>query len=96
VDGAGDCRYEQECGLPLQVSGTNLAVYNALTDQPLAVKKVIPYKTHYLIDVGNVALLALLTLHKDIRSDKRALRFHLGLIGLAALNILILDWKAKN
>jgi hypothetical protein len=79
-----------------RVLGTNLAVYNALTDQPLAVKRVIPYQTHDVIDVGNVALLALLTLHKDIRSDKRALRFHLGLVGLAAVNILITDWKAKN
>jgi hypothetical protein len=78
-----------------RVLGMNLAVYNALTDQPLAVKKVIPYQTHYRIDVANVALLALLTLHKSIRSDKRALRFHLGLVSLAALNILITDWKAK-
>jgi hypothetical protein len=79
-----------------RVLGTNLAVYNALTDQPLAVKKVIPYKTHYRIDVGNVGLLALLTLHKSIRNDKRALRFHLGLVALAMLNILITDWNAKD
>lgn len=74
----------------------NLAVYNALTDQALALKKVIPYKSHYRIDVGNVALPALLTLHKSIRSDKRALRFHQGLVALAALNILITDRKARS
>lgn len=79
-----------------QILGTNLAVYNALTDHPLAVKRVISYKTHYLIDVGNVGLLALLTFHKAIRKDKQALTFHLGLVGLAALNIMITNWKANS
>jgi hypothetical protein len=76
--------------------GSNLLAYNMLTDQPLAFKKVIPYRTHYLIDVGNVGLLALLTFHQSIRRDKRALGFHLGLVALAALNILMTNWKAKS
>ena len=79
-----------------RVLGTNLAIYNTLTDQPLAIKKVIPCKSHYRIDLGNVALLALLTLHKNMRTDKRALRFHLGLVTLAALNILFTDWSAND
>jgi hypothetical protein len=76
--------------------GINLLAYNVLTEQPRALKKVIPYKTHYLIDVGNVGFLALLTFHTAIRKDKRALGFHLGLVALAAFNILITDWKAQK
>jgi hypothetical protein len=79
-----------------RILGSNLLAYNVITNQPLAFKKVIPYRTHYLIDVGNVGLLVLLTFHKSIRRDKRALRFHLGLVALAALNIVITDWKAKS
>jgi hypothetical protein len=76
--------------------GTNLIAYNALTDHPVAVKPEISYETHHKIDVANVAILAASTLYDGIRKDKRAVAFHLGFVVLAAINVLLTDWKADS
>jgi len=78
-----------------KVLGTNLGIYNALTDHGAAIKGVIPFKTHYKIDYGNLAGLALLTLYKGIRKDKKALAFHAAFVALAAANVLLTDWEAR-
>lgn len=74
------------------VLGTNLLGYNILTDHPVGLKPVISYDTHEKIDIGNVATLAVLTFHKAIRKDKRALPFHIACVSIAALNVLFTKW----
>lgn len=76
--------------------GVNLGTYNALTAHGAAIKPLIPFQTHYKIDYGNVAGLALLTLHKSIRKDKKALLFHSLFVALAAANVLLTDWKESS
>jgi hypothetical protein len=78
-----------------QATAINLLAYNALTDHPVSIKPIIPYKTHFKTDVVNVAGLALLTLYKGIRKDKKALAFHVALVTLAAANVLLTNWDAK-
>jgi len=76
--------------------GTNLIVYNALTDHPVAVKPEISYETHHKIDIVNVAILAAATMYAGIRKDKHALTFHIGSVALLAVNVLLTDWKADR
>ncbi len=84
-------------GLPKSVQKTGLAVgssvltLTSLTDSPVAAKPLIPFKTHYALDVPAVAGLALLTFTKDIRTNKKALIFHLGVLTVATLNVLLTD-----
>jgi hypothetical protein len=73
--------------------GLNLFLYNALTDHPAGIKKLISYRTHFKIDVGNVAALALLTLYKGINKRPKTLAFHTVFTGLAAINVVLTDWK---
>ncbi len=72
--------------------GANVLAYNALSDTPVGLKPLIPYKIHEKVDIATVAGLALLTFAKPIRQDKRALPFHIGLVALAAVNVLLTDW----
>lgn len=76
--------------------GSNLMVYNALTNHGASVKPVVPFKTHMHIDKYNLAGLLLLTACKPIRKDKKALGFHLGFLALATLNVLLTDTSSVN
>ncbi|RVT97187.1 hypothetical protein EOD41_19460 [Mucilaginibacter limnophilus] len=71
----------------------NLATYNALSDHPVAVKRLIPYHQHHKIDILNVAGLALLTAWKGIRKQKKSLWFHAAFVTLAAANVLLTNWR---
>lgn len=73
--------------------GANLCTYNALTAHGAAAKPLLSFKTHKNIDCANVAGLALLTLYKGIRKDKKALLFHAAFVALAVANVLLTDWK---
>lgn len=79
-----------------QVLGSSVLALNSLTESPVAVKPVIPFKTHYNIDIPTVAGLALLTFTTDIRTNKKALIFHLSFLALATLNVLLTDTKAAG
>jgi hypothetical protein len=72
----------------------HLFTYSALTDYPMGIKPVLSYKAHHKIDIGNVAVLAAVTLYDGIKKDKRALPFHIGMVALAMVNVLLTDWKA--
>jgi hypothetical protein len=76
--------------------GTNLLVYNMLSTHPVAVKKLIPCRVHYKIDLANVAGLALLTLSKLIRRQPKTLLFHGLFTAAAAANVWLTDWQAPN
>lgn len=84
-------------GLPASVQKTGLAVgstvltLTSLTKSPVAAKPIIPFKTHYALDVPAVAGLALLTFSDDIRTNRKALIFHLGVLTVATLNVLLTD-----
>lgn len=84
-------------GLPTSVQKTGLAVgstiltLTSLTKSPVAAKPIIPFKTHYALDVPAVAGLALLTFTEDIRTNKKALIFHLGILTMVTLNVLLTD-----
>ena len=73
-----------------------LLVYVALTDQPAAIKPVIPFPVHGKIDPFNVAGFALQTGLKAFRKNKKAMAFNIGFTALAALTVLLTDWQGST
>jgi hypothetical protein len=73
-----------------------LLPYVALTKQPLAIKGVIPFRTHGKIDAFNVAQFALLSFVKPFRKTKKELLFNIAFTAIAGLTVLLTDWNARR
>lgn len=73
-----------------------LLIYVALTDQPAAVKGIIPFKTHGKIDPFNVAQFALQSLLSSFRKDKKALAFNIGFTLIAGTVVSLTNWRGKT
>ncbi len=73
-----------------------LLPYIALTRQPLAVRGVIPFKTHGKIDPFNVAQFALQSFLKPFRKGKKELAFNLAFTAIAGITVLLTDWDNKG
>ncbi len=77
------------------VIGLNLLAYNLLSNHRYGAVKTIKRKTHLHIDLFNIALLSSLAAFPFIRSQKKVIAYHLAYTALAALNVLVSDWKEK-
>lgn len=73
-----------------------LLVYIALTDQPAALKPVIPFPVHGKIDPFNIGQFALQTFFKPFRKDKKATYFNIGFTALAGITVLLTDWNGRT
>ena len=72
-----------------------LLVYVALTDQPAAVKPLIPFPVHGKIDPFNIGQFALQTFLKPFREEPKAQLFNIGFTALAGLTVLLTDWNGR-
>jgi hypothetical protein len=72
-----------------------LLPYIALTKHPLAIKGVIPFKTHGKIDPFNVAQFAALSFTPPFRKNKRELAFNIAFTVAAGIAILLTDWNEE-
>lgn len=79
-----------------QVLSTAYTGVNMLTDTPVGLKKVISMKGHKLADAGFLAGMSALTATDMIKNDKKALTFHLILLGMAAMNFILTDYSEKR
>jgi len=77
------------------VIGLNLLAYNLLSNHRYGAVKTIKRKTHLHIDLFNIALLSSLAAFPFIHSKKKVLAYHLAYTALAAVNVLVSDWKEK-
>ena len=73
-----------------------LLVYVALTDQPVALKPLIPFPIHGKIDPFNIAQFALQTGLKAFRRERKALMFNIGFTAIAGLTVWLTDWKGPT
>jgi len=64
-----------------------------LTDYPLAVKRVIPFKGHGIAEAAIGALLPALPFVLGVGGNSRARNFFLGLTGLTAVTAALTDWN---
>lgn len=72
---------------------TVLLPYIALTQQPVAVKGMIPFKTHGKIDPFNIAQFAAQSFLPTFRKDRKALFFNIAFTALAGLTVLLTDYR---
>ena len=73
-----------------------LLVYVALTDQPVAVLPLIPFRTHGRIDPFNVLNFAAHSLLKPFREDARAQLFNAVFTALAGATVALTDWDGPT
>ena len=73
-----------------------LLPYAALTKQPLAVKGLIPFKTHGKIDPINVAQFAAQSFLPAFRKNRKELIFNIAITAVAGLAVLLTDWKGAK
>ncbi|MGY3212395.1 hypothetical protein [Mucilaginibacter sp. HD30] len=78
------------------VEAALLIPYVALSKHPLAVKGLIPFKTHGRIDCVNVTQFAIQSMLPSIRKHKNDLAFNMVFTVLAGLNVLLTDWKSRK
>ncbi len=67
-----------------------------LTDQPYAVQRVIPFKTHGAIETAVLPTILLLPLLTGDLKKPKARAFFLASFGMALANFLLTDFKGKN
>ena len=73
-----------------------LLSYVALTDQPAAIKPLIPFSTHGKIDPFNVGQFALQTFWKPFRKDKKAMAFNIAFTLIAGVMVALTDWHGQT
>ena len=69
---------------------------NALTDTPLGVRRVIPFRTHRVIDLATDPLYALLPLTTGVVREPRARALWLAGGALLAGSVTLTDWDAPT
>lgn len=79
-----------------QLMGAGVLAYSTLTRSPVALFPAIPFKAHKWIDISTLMLLLLTTTAKDVRNDKRALTFHLGLLAMGITAVSLTNWRRKD
>ena len=73
-----------------------LLPYIALTKQPIAVKGLIPFKTHGRIDPFNIAQFALQTFFRPFHNTGKTLIFNVAFTAIAGLTVLMTDWESSK
>lgn len=71
-------------------------LYVGITDQPVSVKRLIPFPWHGVVDKGSLVYLLLKLLRKSLRQDKAALAVQLGFIGLGSINVFGTNFNANT
>lgn len=70
--------------------------YVGITESPVAVKPIIPFKIHGKIDPFNIAHFGLQSFMPQFKKDKRALIFNLAFTLAAGLTVALTDWKGST
>lgn len=73
-----------------------LLAYVGMTEQPAAIKPLIPFKIHGKIDPFNVLQFAAQTLTKPFRRDKKAMIFNAIFTAIAGVTVLLTDWSGRT
>lgn len=73
-----------------------LLAYAALTKSSLALRPLIPLRTHARVDPLKVAFYALQTFTKPFRRQKKAMLFNVIFTTLAAASVLLANWNAQD
>lgn len=78
------------------IEALGLLTYVGLTEQPAAIKPVIPFKMHGKIDPFNVLQFAGQTLTKPFRRDRLATIFNVIFTAIAGVTVYLTDWSGRT
>lgn len=76
--------------------GATYAVVSALTDYKLAIKRIIPFRAHGLIEISSVPLLVALPLLLGAWKQAKARNFFLVLAATVVSVYSLTDWDADT
>ena len=76
--------------------GALAGVVNALTDTPLSIRRVIPFRTHRLIDLATDPLYLTVPVLSGIVRERRAAALWLATTALLAGSVALTDWDAPT
>jgi hypothetical protein len=86
-----------ESAMQMRIAGAAHAAYSTLTDYPLGVVKLIPYKVHLAIDaLGAVAVGTLPFITGQYRKGPRHFVPHLALAAFELQSLLLSDPRGKG
>ncbi|MDB5294075.1 MAG: hypothetical protein JWO31_58 [Phycisphaerales bacterium] len=74
--------------------GTSQGLLNALTDHPLGVNRIIPFRTHGRLETPFVASLVLLPLLSGALKQRNARAYLLSFFGIAYAHYMLTDYDA--
>jgi hypothetical protein len=75
--------------------GALATVVNALTDTPLSLRRVIPFRTHRIIDLATDPLYLVVPVLSGIVREPRARTLWLATTALLAGAVALTDWDAQ-
>ncbi|UOG77308.1 hypothetical protein MTX78_23465 (plasmid) [Hymenobacter tibetensis] len=78
------------------VFACNQALLNSLTDQPYALKKVVPFRVHGQLERPMLPALLVAPYITGALKQRNARRFFVGFFALALTNYLLTDYKAQE
>ncbi|WP_345949309.1 STAS/SEC14 domain-containing protein [Mucilaginibacter sp. PAMB04274] len=78
------------------VEAAVLLPYVAITRHPVAVKGIIPFRTHGKIDPFNIAHFGLQSLAGPFRKHRKSLLFNITFTAVAGLTVLLTDYEAPE
>lgn len=67
---------------------------NACTDQPLAIKRLVPFAVHGRIEKASAPIYVLAPILAGVVKDPRARGYWLGMGAVLVANFNLTDWKA--
>ena len=86
-----------ESAMQMRITGAAHAAYSTITDYPLGIVKVIPYKVHLAIDaLGAVAIGTLPFITGQYRKGPRHFVPHLALAAFELQSLLLSDPRGKG
>ncbi len=73
-----------------------LAAYSAMSDNPVALRRRIPFRTHRTLDAGNLGAMLLLPTANGAMRQPVARRFYIGVFLAGRATVLLTDWDADT
>lgn len=73
-----------------------LLPYVAITEQPVALKSLIRFRTHGKIDLFNLSQVAFQSFLKPFKRDSKALIFNIAFTAIAGATGMLTDWSRKT
>ena len=73
--------------------GTGIIALNALTDTPVALKKIVTLSVHKANDAALLNGFMLATFSDEVKNDRRTLAFHVGMLALLSMQYAMTNYE---